>query len=350
MNRFEFVYISGALYPGRALFSGDEKSALFTGDQRPGLLPRPYFIRSLTLPTQTTLLGTLRYLLLPYKRASFFAYSPAEREANNQAVGRESLDLCRKEPQSFGDLTSISPLFLMQGERIYVPTPKDHRSGCGDYYSPIQAAEFTTVQTSAGEKWITSAYHAKEGLTSSWMSIEDGSLIAAKELFHPVEQVGINRSLNEGGLFQRQFIRLAAGWSFAIYVTLKKKPAHFPGLATMGQSKSLFHVSWKLVEESAPRKLKEQILSYLLPSTVYCFGDTLAQPSIYDSCWYCAGALRDYRGFTTGQNGHIQKGTCLYKLFSAGSLFRPRDSERFLQAVTQLNLLQAGLNIILCRK
>ena len=57
--------------PVEPYFFGNEKNFAFRGQEKQMQLSNSYFIRSEKMPAQTTLLGVLRYLLLPVKRQDY---------------------------------------------------------------------------------------------------------------------------------------------------------------------------------------------------------------------------------------------------------------------------------------
>lgn len=69
-----------------------------------------YFIKSERMPLQTTVLGTLRYLLMPVKNAGY-SYSSEERMRNAAVIGPDSF-VIGSTVQSFGAIKKIHPLYL----------------------------------------------------------------------------------------------------------------------------------------------------------------------------------------------------------------------------------------------
>ena len=96
-----------------------------------------YFIKSETVPAQTTILGMLRYLLLPVKKSNFADYTDADKKINAQAVGSSSFDFEQKD-RRFGIIKEISPVFLIKNDEIFMKTPFDHKTG-EKTYTPFSA-------------------------------------------------------------------------------------------------------------------------------------------------------------------------------------------------------------------
>ena len=117
-------------------FFGNEKSFAFPGSTAESGYRVSYFARSETLPSQSAILGTLRYLMLPHKKA-WKDYSEDEIKQNNDAVGKESFDIDYKptesEPtQEFGCIKKISPVFIMKNDEILIPLPLVHNAKKSD--------------------------------------------------------------------------------------------------------------------------------------------------------------------------------------------------------------------------
>ena len=77
-----------------------------------------YFIRSELFPTQTTLLGTIRYLILKkYNLLTTKDYSNEKEQ--EKYVGKSSFQIGQKN-QSYGMIERLSPLFILneKGERL----------------------------------------------------------------------------------------------------------------------------------------------------------------------------------------------------------------------------------------
>ena len=88
------------------------------------------------------------------------------------------------------------------------------------------------------------------------------------------------------------------------------------------------------------------IVSLLGEDVVCCFGDTLVDSSIYNSSKFAIVKTRDYRAYLTGKNGHISKGSRLYKLIRAGSVFIADNYSTLEKSIENLNCRQTGFNII----
>lgn len=346
------------LQPLESYFFGNEKTFSFD-PKKPG--DNRYFIKSERLPLQTTILGTLRYLLMPVKHADY-AYSREEQLRNEAVVGTGSFSI-EGDGQAFGAIAEISPVFLVKGQNKYVRTPFDHKAEIKDNYTPL--GNYCEVVTDQGTRWFSSEFNAKNGIADSYMNVEDGSLVDAKEIFSPVVRVGINKGKENKSFFKRQSQRLQKDWGFGVYITLETEridadPAARDALAAlengtiayMGQNKSAFAVRIRQEEN----EMAAAISHHLRPGVLYCFGDTLAKANVYSKCLFAITKTRDYRAYTTvfvpkdnGQRyvGSVSKEARLYKLLCAGSILIPDKQQDVFPCFRSVDCEKIGFNVII---
>lgn len=345
------------LQPMEPYFFGNEKTFSFD-PQKPG--DNRYFIKGERLPLQTTLLGVLRYLLMPVKNAGY-RYTESDQSRNAAVIGPESFQI-NADAQQFGAIRSISPVFLTCGGQKYVRTPFDHTVQETARYTPFR--DYQAVETDRGVRWFAADYDAKAGLSDSYMNTADGSLIPAETLFSPVVRVGISKGKQEKAFFKKQFLRLADGWAFSAYITLDTDVlAQDPGAqaalaalesgtsAYLGQNKSAFALRLQPEENTLP----EQVSRHLRPGVVYCLGDALVPGAVYDGCLFAAVRLRDYRAYQTVFRkqadetgtyvGGISKSQELHKLLCAGSILIPHTPDSVQNSFHHPNCQTIGFNI-----
>lgn len=339
------------LQPLEPYFFGNEKTFSFD-PKKPE--DNRYFIKSDRMPLQTTVLGMLRYLLMPVKNPHY-RYTAQEQQRNAAAVGGDSFSIEAQE-QQFGAIEKLSPVFLLKGQAKYVRTPFDHCPNVKDQYTPMtQAIE---VDMEQGKVTYFREFDAKEGIQDSFMNVADGSLVSSDKIFGSTVRVGVNKLQREKGFYKRQFACMNAGWAFGAYVRLDVDLIDEGTLQTlkagtvayMGQNKSAFAV--RLSQEE--NELAAAVSQRLLQGRIYCLGDTLAEPSVYQKCTFAATMLRDYRAYTTkfvakDQNGEyvgtVSKSASLYKLLCAGSLLIPREGEDLTDCLKKTNCRKIGFNI-----
>ena len=97
------------LTPQEPYFFGNEKTFLFDKENNQGQRGNSYYIRSERTPLQSTLMGMMRFVLMPYK-------DHKHPEQNAPVIGSESFRI-DAENQSFGVIKNIHPLFFDKGWR-----------------------------------------------------------------------------------------------------------------------------------------------------------------------------------------------------------------------------------------
>ena len=309
--------------PREPYFFGNEKNFLHPGHNAVSQTANAYFIRSETVPSQTTLFGALRYLLLPVKKARWSEYDPAELTRNSEAVGEASF--CYGEQRTFGKIRSISPMVLMDDNReIYVVTPFDHIHG-KKTYTPF--TEYGSVTTPQGERLYAKEFNAKDGVEHSYMHLKSGNIVKPDTLFHRETRVGIKRLATTNGFFKKEYVRPADGYCFAVYLTLEDGHGLDDQLCDqtvfLGQGRSLFTVHFEKCEKDDPWKdVENDIRKHLRDGMHYCVSDAFVSDTVYDNATFSATAVRDHRSYTTDCNGRVSKHPVLYKLICAGSVFQ----------------------------
>ena len=301
------------LTPQEPYFFGNEKSFKYPGTDV-GNESNRYYIRSENIPTQTTVFGTLRYVLLPVKK-KFGEYNASDVEANAQAVGEKSFKY--GENRRFGKIKSLSPIFIVNDNgEIIIKTPLDHKKG-EKKYTPFSFESFD------GGAIYPTDYNAKKGLSYSYMNVDTCRVYDDDDsLFKSELRVGINRlpEDKEKGFFKKDYTVLKEGFSFAAYVTLDDGILPENTVVFMGQGKSLFTVQFQKVDDGAYKALEEKIRSKLSENITYCFSDIFIKSDIYKNADFSITATRDYRAYIN-KSGRISKDSTLYRLISAGSVF-----------------------------
>lgn len=337
--------------PQEPYFFGNEKTFIYTGQKNSGQFGNKYYIKSEPMPSQSTIFGAIRYLMLPEKKYC---------DANKNIIGAESFKINSSDKQKFGVIEGMSPIFIRddKSKSMLVPTPKNHIIKSYDEskntktinteYTPFQ--NYHTEVTSKGERMYASDFNSKDGIADSFMSIDDGRICDKYSLFATTIRVGINRLEKKEGFFKKEFVIMKRGFSFAVYLKLSDD-ARIPKLHTsvyLGQNKSLFEVN--IIEENnfTEEKLIDR-LSNAVPEgkhIVYCLSDTFASTTVYNKSVFAAVTTKTYRSFTT-ENGRVTKDSVLYNIIAAGSIFILNDTDT--EAFINQNANQVGYNSIIVK-
>lgn len=326
--------------PMEPYFFGNEKNFAYSkNDKNP--VSNSYFIKSEYVPSQSTILGALRYILLPVKKSNW-DYTADEKKKNAEAVGANSFNPS-DERNEFGKIKKISPVFLYDGVNDLVPTPFDHIDGNRNY-TPFTFEENDKVDTLDGEYLYTEKYNAKDGITSAYLNLTDGAIVELENIFISVTRMGINRSDTENGMFKKRYVQLADEYSFAVYLELddEKKPEN--AIVHLGQGKSTFVVTFEPKENDIEGKIAE----HLSDEIIYFFGDAFVSNDIYKKCKFAATKTKTYRAFQK-QGKTVNKDSKLYNLISAGSIVIPKDKSDFIKFVKNDKVQSIGYNTIITK-
>ncbi len=326
------------LTPLEAYFFGNEKSFKYPKQENSGQMSNQYYIKSESVPAQTTLLGMLRYLLLPVKKSNFADYTDADKKINAEVVGNSSFDFEQKD-RRFGIIKAISPVFLTKNDEIFMKTPFDHKTG-KKTYTPF--SKYGNVQTPQGEKLFCKEYNPKDGISDSYMNISTGEIVESKDVFSAEVRVGINRENKEKGFFKKEYKCLFDGFSFGAYVTLDTDLPPDDTTVFLGQGKSAFKVSFK---EDAD-KIEEMIRKHIREDVIYVASDSFVEEKPYNDALFAITDTKNYRAYTTNY-GSITKGSRLYKLIVAGSVFIPKDKKSLIEKFKAENAENIGFNKII---
>ena len=297
-----------------------------------------YYIKSESLPSQSTLLGALRYHFLPVKKSSW-DYDETDKKTNADAVGTESFSPDRD--RTFGKIKKISPMFICNDKDILVRVPMNHRNG-KTVYTPFE--NFEMMMTPFGERWYTSEYNAKDGVCSDYMKLSDGSIVDCSEIFETEIRIGINRRVNENGFFKKEYSMLHKGYSFGVYIELEDGLDVNNGIVFLGQGKSAFALEF--TEED--NTLTEAVERYLPEGVAYCCGDVFVGPEIYENSKFSVTDTKTYRAYSR-QGTRVRKDSVLYRVITAGSIFIPIDKEAFVTSIKKDNLNIIGYNEIIVK-
>lgn len=339
--------------PSGPYFFGNEKTFQYPGQSVKNDFGSIYYIKGEKLPMQTTLLGALRYIILPQKGLGENLRSPN----TIQAIGKSSFDIDSEEIQSFGKIKSVSPVFLRKDEEYFIPTPFDHNSAAKKsedgayYYSPL--SDYGEVDTIDGKKLYLRDYDAKFGVTDSYMSLSDAHL--ETDLFTSDVRVGVNRAdHSDGGFFKKEYVALKRGYAFAVFAEIEREDlSNKVFTVLLGQGKVAFSVSFEKTDANSVKDFEEKIVRVFEKNPVsydrmYCMSDMLADcDDLYGEMRFAITKTRDYRSFKTKIGGGVEKGSKLHRLIAAGSIFIP-DGEApqnwMKNTVKQKNAASIGFN------
>ena len=159
----------------------------------------PYFIRTNSIPEQSTVFGMIRYLILVSNGIQLkqdFRYDDVTRDKMEKLIGKKSFSL-NGGVGDFGKLEKISPIFLRKNsEEIVIPNPFNNKQGKEgiEQFAPM-ILEKIKVSTSFGEIALPKSkeYNPKEGYGNGYYNINTGHLEAIEDIFMTKVATGVRR-------------------------------------------------------------------------------------------------------------------------------------------------------------
>lgn len=160
----------------------------------------PYFIRTNSVPEQSTVFGMIRYLILVSNGIQLnqdFKYEKDTRDDMKALIGENSFSL-NGGVRDFGKLEKISPIFLLKNSKeIIIPNPFNNRQGKEgiEQFAPMLLEEKIKVSTSFGKIALPKSkeYNPKEGYGDGYYNIDTGHLEAVEDIFRTKVATGVRR-------------------------------------------------------------------------------------------------------------------------------------------------------------
>ncbi len=348
--------------PIEPYFFGEEKNMGFNNYAKPeesSAESNSYFIRSGLLPSQSTIIGTIRYFVLKNNKES----KPDEKGfyENNGLVGEKSFDL--HGDNSFGMIKKIGPLHLFDGIDEYYRCPRNAKVNKD---SKIAFMEMEKVGEFAGHYFVLpndKEYDSKKGLFNGWMNA-GGDCVKDSHIFDSVVKTGILKNGGDDALFKKEYKFLKRDqndWSFCCLVEVDESVDAFEktDIVQMGQDKSSFYVKAVKLEEkdinsdSFHEEMKNALKGRIPMgySMLYAASDVFFESDYSDSVAYAITSLRNFRYMTTDTSKKDNyfdrlKKSSLHYLVNAGSVFFVNDNGDRLKECYSDALSQWGFNDI----
>ncbi len=319
------------LKPLEPYFLGGERNYNYLGV---GPEKYNYLIKSQTVPSQTTLLGALRFAILQAFDVlkSGYDYSSAERNTLNQLIGEKSYAYGGN--FDCGIIKRISPLFLMSGNQKYIKTPFNHRAE-ETSYQPFATEK--GAYSSLGDSIIVAQnFSAKTEIADSYVNIKDKKI--ADNLFSEHLKTRIHKrhgDNDEESYFKKAAIALKADYCFAFYAGIddelmigdknfKHVMRNRSDIVYLGQDKSAFQISFQAEESNDFYSDVEKLVVSNTEEISYALSDIV----LNDVISYNQTAVvrtKQSRFMTTERqtklNGRYSLSEQLYTMVAAGSVF-----------------------------
>ncbi len=356
--------------PVEPYFFGNEKNFTFPGQKQKSAYASSYFIRSEKAPSQSTVLGALRYIFLPHKKADY-SYLDNEKIDNENAIGKASFDVdyvpensSDSVIQNFGIIKKVSPVFICGqnnfGENVtLIPTPMDHngtvkksarthRNSDKKILQYLPLSKYTEVNTTEGKKLYSEDFDVKKGIECSYVSLENSEIYTINDLFESDLRVGINRAEKKDGFFKKEYCMLRKGFSFAVYAELDTDNPPQSECVFLGQGKSSFAVTFTEEANNLENRVKEFLGKEDYKRVdfpfIYCLGDSFVSDFDDESVLFCALDVKDYRSFKSKEKGRVEKGGVLYRVLKAGSIIITENPKEWVEKNMKENANKIGFN------
>lgn len=332
------------LEPMESYFFGGERTFGFGSHTK---RKQPYYIVSENVPSQPTLFGTLRYIILSQKDLLFEQNEPCPYETRKiieNLIGPESFSFeksLNNVKQSFGIINGISPVFLINDEEWYVRTPYDHNPERKEYApfimreAPVIFGDHITL--------YPEDYKAKKGYGGGYISLKTLRIISDEELFGSVVRTGINSHRtdvdsagiqDENSFFKKERRALEKGFCFAFIADLSEElevKESDSSIVFMGQDKSPFCCRISRTESSLIEKTKEAFLNRHDICTKYALSDIIPVSKVFsgeEKLHFYIADTKVMRNLETKVDSdacsyyaRLKKSEKLYKVFNSGSVF-----------------------------
>lgn len=340
-----------------------------------------YFIKSEAVPSQSTLLGMVRFFLLKQSGGVRDDYQIDER-----LIGRNSFtlpaDLFQNgsgyvadgagDIQDFGVIEEVGPLFLAdQDGQYYMATPKNHQKG-KEIYTPYEMVRMDADGRSGS--CLLKDYDGKTGITHSYTRLSDGRVFEMDKLFGETENVGIDKKADEDGFYKKEYKYLKSVedgkkeneklLQFAFFLSLAEDSKIFQqklphllqercavkDIVYMGLGKSAFSIEIRKKKndfyDQAAALIKKSHTQGLL--TYYTASDTLflGQPDLP----FAVIETKSFRYLMTKGNSRDywgrMKPSALHQVVKPGSMFwvRREDQAAFEKQSGIANCRKIGMN------
>lgn len=247
-----------------------------------------YYIESEDTPSQTTLLGVLRFLIL--KKAGKLTSKgnkPSAKDTKDligargfQLLSKSQLEKNNYDEVTYGKLKSVGSLFLVdEQDNYYVPCPLNHKKNDIQNGEKVKLLSYTPFEMEKLDcvdgMLLPTDYKAKDGLCEAYVCLNDNATILEKsDIFQEDEHVGVltgktssdSEKTVHKAFFKRKYKILssqkgimegAKEFKFAFFIEVEEMVLPEREIITLGQQNCPFQ--FELIEESKLNDGKKNI-------------------------------------------------------------------------------------------
>ena len=299
------------------LFGGDNTFGKI-GDKENGT----YLVKSRQFPQQSAILGMLKKQImtqsnvLTRKVRGEWVDKYAKDEAT-KLVGNKKFDITLKEPQNFGTIKEISPIFLQRDKERFIKKVD------------IDSFDYTDK--------LLIGYNPKQDIYDNFICIDNCKRLKTKHIFKEIEQTGNKIGGEDNSLFKKTSYLLKHNFKFAFY--LKCEYELKDSIITLGADGSKFKMQVAQSDEKLDYQDKNDYLTLL--------SDAYIAIPIKEYCDFAITSEITYQNLQNKKHSTIKnefkKSTKIY-LYEKGSVFINPKGE-LINNLNNKNLQQIGYNI-----
>ena len=307
------------LTPLEPFMFGGEQTFGALGDKEAG----SYIVKSRKFPQQSAILGMLKKeimtqaKLLTRKRRGEWVDKKNWQEAIN-LVGKEKFDIAKKEKQDFGAIKQISPMFLMQGNTIFIKK--------------------VDIDSYPYEDGRLKDYNPKKDIYDNYISLDEKHKLNSNDIFESIEQVGNKKGGEENSLFKKSaYLFKQNKYHFAFYVDIDFELKD--SIVALGADGSRFKLEVSKTDKELDYIDKNGYLTLL--------SDAYITVDIKNYCDFAITSEISYRNLKNKKDARkpskLEKSDTKY-LYEKGSIFI-NPSQELINNLKNPNLEQIGYNI-----
>ncbi len=240
-----------------------------------------YYIESEDTPSQTTLLGVLRFLIL--KKAGKLTSKgnkPSAKDTEHligargfQLLSKSQLEKNDYDEVTYGKLKSVGSLFLVdEQDNYYVPCPLNHKKSVIENSEKVKLLSYTPFEMEKLDcvdgMLLPTDYKAKDGLCDAYVCLDGddkATILEKSDIFQEDEHVGVltgktssdSEKTVHKAFFKRKYkilssrkgtMESAKEFKFAFFIETEEMVLPEREIITLGQQNCPFQ--FELIEES----------------------------------------------------------------------------------------------------
>lgn len=349
--------------PLEPYFFAGEKSYGFGKNNRRNY--NDYYIVSEKIPSQTTLLGSLRFMILQQeKKLSAAGKRDSNLEAaQNRLVGKNSFSMNPPSGKNdFGMIKELSPVFLkdIAGNK-YVPLPLNQKTSKGKNISNslcflgTESSSYTLMDGSDIQevKILSEIDQKNRDYADAFVNLSNQTYLSADEIFKSIVRTGILKLSKKDGFYKKEFsIFRQKGFSFCVYATLDEKLSLQDSIVYMGQDSAAFRVQITEEANTLEDEIKNAWKCLADQSFYYALSDIcIKEKELEKYCESVITTVHTFRNLERVKNSNnyyaSYKQSKLFHLITRGSVFFVTDEEKFMQLLNRPEYTVIGFNKVI---